>query len=171
MADSNSTVGHKTKTFESSTHRAWRSMKARCNNPNVKEFRHYGGRGIKVCDRWNLFANFLADMGIKPEGTELDRRDNSKGYGPENCRWVSKVVQQRNTRLTTFLTYGGVTKPLGDWADSLGMSVSCLKRRINIGWSVDRALTTPVMSVKEAAKLGGMKRWMQESLRKATKPE
>lgn len=166
MADANSIAGHKTKKFESSTHRAWRSMKARCNNPNVKFFHNYGGRGISVCERWNSFANFLADMGIKPDGMELDRIDNDMGYSPENCRWASKLVQQRNTRLTSKLTYKGVTKATGDWADSIGVSVSCLKRRIGLGWSLDRALGTPVMTMREASALAHQKRRLL-----ATKPE
>ncbi len=69
-------------------HAAWRRMKARCNNPNHPYYHRYGGRGIKVCARWNTFQNFLADMGQPAKGEIIDRRNNDKGYSPDNCRWA-----------------------------------------------------------------------------------
>lgn len=68
---------------------AWKSMRKRCSDPAHENYKHYGGRGIKVCARWEEFANFLADMGERPEGMELDRKDNDRDYEPGNCRWVS----------------------------------------------------------------------------------
>lgn len=80
-------------------YRAWNLMKRRCMNKNSKDFVYYGGRGVKVCDRWiNSFANFLQDMGKKPIGCSLDRINPNEGYSPENCRWATDRQQQRNRR-------------------------------------------------------------------------
>lgn len=80
-------------------YRAWNLMKRRCYNHNDRSYRNYGGRGIKVCDRWiNSFQNFLEDMGCKPDGCSLDRINPDKDYSPENCRWATNRQQQRNRR-------------------------------------------------------------------------
>ena len=78
---------------ESPTYHSWESMKARCYLPSKRSYRWYGAKGIKVCGRWHTFKNFLADMGIRPEGKTLDRLDGSKDYGPENCRWATPKEQ------------------------------------------------------------------------------
>lgn len=78
---------------------SWRAMLTRCYNPNDKDFKNYGGRGIKVCDSWRLsFEAFLQDMGNRPSGATLDRKDNGKGYSPSNCLWRSTKYQNRNKR-------------------------------------------------------------------------
>jgi hypothetical protein len=82
---------------------SWRQMKQRCTNPKYPGFGRYGGRGIRFCDRWKLFANFLADMGDRPEGKSLDRIDCNGNYEPSNCRWATMTEQQRN-RSTNKLT-------------------------------------------------------------------
>jgi hypothetical protein len=77
----------------------WADMRKRCNNPNYKEYEYYGGRGIKVCERWNEFINFAADMGQHPgKGWSLDRIDNNEGYHPDNCRWATPAMQSKNRR-------------------------------------------------------------------------
>lgn len=92
---------------ESATYSTWRAMKARCNRKTSAYYNYYGARGIKVCQRWNCsFSNFLEDMGEKPEGMSLERKDNSKGYSPENCCWADKFVQSRNQRLRKDSTSG-----------------------------------------------------------------
>lgn len=84
--------------FGSPTHRSWAAMIQRCTNKRRANFEYYGGRGISVCDRWRDFAAFLADMGPRPDGTSLDRIDNSGNYEPGNCRWVTHKEQCNNRR-------------------------------------------------------------------------
>ncbi len=81
----------------SPTYNSWRAMRARCLRPDDSRYPDYGGRGIKICDRWMVFANFLADMGERPEGLTLDRIENDGDYEPGNCRWAGKLVQARNS--------------------------------------------------------------------------
>lgn len=84
---------------KSTTYSSWQHMKDRCLNPNHKAFREYGHRGIKICVRWFSFENFLEDMGERPAGLELDRKDSNGDYCKENCRWATKSVNQRNKRV------------------------------------------------------------------------
>lgn len=80
---------------------SWQAMIGRCTNPNHIAYPWYGARGIKVCESWLTFANFFADMGERPEGTTLDRKDNEKGYEPGNCRWATRQEQDANRRTPT----------------------------------------------------------------------
>jgi hypothetical protein len=81
-------------------HRIWKGMKKRCRNKNDKGYPHYGGRGITVCERWNKFDAFLADMGLPEDGLSIDRINNDGDYTPTNCRWATKATQSRNKRST-----------------------------------------------------------------------
>ncbi len=125
--------------------RAWLAMIARCNNPNDVFYHRYGGRGIRVCDRWRRsFENFLADMGRKPSPEHsIDRKDNDGPYAPENCQWSTPAEQSRNRRTTRMVTHLGRTQCIADWAKELGMSHCCLSERLN-RWSVEDAMTRPV---------------------------
>jgi hypothetical protein len=94
----------------------WYEMIRRCNNPGRHNYKYYGGRGIRVCERWlNSFDTFVTDMGEKPLHYELDRIDNSKDYSPDNCRWATKSQQQINRRAYGISGYKGVYKLNGKW--------------------------------------------------------
>lgn len=123
----------------------WQSMIWRCTNKARKDYSAYGGRGIKVCDRWLLsFANFLSDMGIKPKGYSLGRIDNDGNYCAENCRWETYGQQARNRRSNTVISFNGRTQPLIAWAEETGLSRDTITKRIDAGWSIEAALTLPI---------------------------
>lgn len=126
-------------------YRAWQTMRLRCTNPKNAAWASYGGRGITVCDRWlNDPAAFIADMGPKPTPKhELDRINNDGGYSPENCRWVLRKVNDRNRRSNRFLEHAGERLTIAEWAERTGLSKTLLRERLQLGWAVDRALTTP----------------------------
>lgn len=130
---------------------AWKGMKRRCYNTKFKEYKNYGKRGIKVCDRWlESFENFYADMGPRPsKGYSIDRVDNDKGYSKENCRWATNKLQSNNKRNTHFLTYNGETKTFSEWGHLFNISASVLYVRIlRLKWDACQALTTPVRKQK-----------------------
>lgn len=136
--------GHTAKGKTSPTYHIWASMIKRCTNPNSHDWGLYGGRGIMVCSEWALFENFLTDMGEKPEGLTLDRIDPNGNYCPENCRWATLSEQARNKRNSFKITFKGITLPLFDWAERLGLKPTCLQQRLGkLGWSIEMALTTP----------------------------
>ena len=96
--EANRTHGHTSRTGNTPTYDSWKAMKFRCLNPKARFYRLYGGRGIKICDRWlHSFENFLEDMGERPAGLTLDRRDSNGNYEPQNCRWATPAEQVRNT--------------------------------------------------------------------------
>lgn len=122
------------------TYHSWAGMKQRCLNPDHSAYENYGGRGIKVCDRWMSFENFLADMGERPKGKELDRKDTNGHYDSSNCRWVKRIDNIINRRCTRKLTVNGVTRTWVEWADLAGISRGALKMRLKRGWSPEQAV-------------------------------
>jgi hypothetical protein len=121
-------------------------MKKRCLNPSRPNYKYYGARGIRVCDRWlHSFEKFFEDMGPRPApGYSIERRDNDGDYTPENCYWATWSQQARNTRRSRVITFNGETKILSEWADATGIPANTLCKRLSRGWSVERTLTTPV---------------------------
>src|ERR1044071_6779273 len=124
-----------------SEYHAWTKMKRRCSNPDIPGYYNYGGRGIKVCKRWtNSFAHFFADMGKKPTRRhEIDRKNNSRGYYPSNCRWVLPIVNGNNRRTNRILTADGQTKTMAEWARQLRCSRGCIPHRLAHGRSVNES--------------------------------
>jgi hypothetical protein len=125
---------------------AWVSARRRCETPVDTHYAAYGGRGIRMCDRWRAsFEAFFADMGPKPTPKHsLDRIDVNGHYEPGNCRWADAATQARNTRRNVVLTFQGLSLCLTDWCARLGLKRGTLERRLGNGWPVERALTAPV---------------------------
>ena len=117
---------HMSKTKE---HKAWRHIKERCLNPNSKHYSDYGGRGISVCEQWvNDFERFFADMGKAPSSRHsIDRIDVNGNYEPGNCRWATRTQQNRNRRITIYITYNGKKKSTREWEDLLGLRMGRLR--------------------------------------------
>jgi len=130
----------------------WHGMKQRCNNTNSKDAHNYSMRGISVCDDWNnSFENFR-DWALSngyDDSLTLDRIDVNGMYSPDNCRCATAKEQARNTRCNHLLEFNGITKSIADWADEYGMKYCTLHKRIVKGWSVQKALTTPVKHIKK----------------------
>ena len=125
------------------TYYTWTSMNRRCNCSKDHRYNDYGGRGIEVCDTWKeSILNFVADMGYRPEGKQLDRIDNSGNYEPSNCQWVTPAENMNNRWNNHRLTLAGVSHTVAEWASLTGINGSTLSKRINrSGWSAERALS------------------------------
>jgi hypothetical protein len=123
-------------------HRAWRGLRNRCMNPRNKDYADYGGRGLTVDPRWDDFLVFLADMGLRPTPKHsVERRDNSKGYSPENCYWGTRAEQGANKRNNRMLTYQGLTLHLSEWARRIGITKESLHNRVRKGWPIELILS------------------------------
>lgn len=124
----------------------WASMHSRCSNPNSKSFPRYGGRGIRVCNAWDSFAVFMADMGERPsKDHSIERLNNDDGYSPGNCKWALPYEQRANRSDNRILEFKGEAKPSFVWGAEFGISGSIIRKRIARGWDVGRAITTPSM--------------------------
>lgn len=143
---------------KTSEHRIWAGIKNRCLNPAEERFKDYGGRGIVICQRWReSFAAFFSDLGVRPSSRHsIDRIDNNGHYScgecseclthqwPANCRWATMETQQRNKLNNRVLTFNGTAQTLADWSETCGINRHTLTHRLQLGWSVEKALTTPV---------------------------
>ena len=126
---------------KSKLHTVWRNIKARCNNPNHPEFKHYGGKGVRLCDEWNSFTNFK-DWSFShgyAENLTLDRINNDGIYCPSNCRWADRKTQQRNR--SNNVLYNGKTVP--ELSEMCGIRVGTIYGRLRKGWSIEKATSTP----------------------------
>lgn len=134
---------------KSPEYNAWYAMKQRCSNPNHIEYRHYGGRGIRVSDLWvKNFEAFFAEVGLRPSPRySLDRIDNSGHYEPGNVRWATVATQQSNKRSTHFIIYRGVRMSITQAVRLAGNVVYPVTAngRIRRGWDADRAIETPAL--------------------------
>lgn len=129
----------------------WSMMLDRCYNPKNKSFKNYGGRGIRVCDRWFDVRAYVADL---PEGyfegAELDRIDNDRNYEPGNVHWVTSLANNGNRRSSKNITFNGKTQNLVRWSEEVGVAYRTLRFRIKNGWSIEAALTTPTLTPIES---------------------
>ena len=138
------------------TMRIWKNMIQRTCNPNCPMYSRYGGAGIGVCESWQTFKGFIADMGEAQNGLTLERIDNGKGYGPDNCKWATYAEQNRNKSNSKKLTLNGRTQVAADWIAELGLTHDQVYKRIRRGWSDEEVL------------LGRPKRLSNESLQAIT---
>jgi hypothetical protein len=128
---------------DSRTYRTWTTMRARCTYESVGAYKHYGGRGIKVCDRWGVFENFYADMGDRPAGLSLERKNVNGNYEPDNCVWASNKEQGRNRRNNRLITLNGTALTAMEWSERLGIPRTTIMSRRRLGWTDREILTTP----------------------------
>ena len=119
--------------FGTKTYMAWAAAIQRCTNPKTKGFKNYGGRGIKVCERWAKFENFLEDMGVCSAGLSLERSDVNGDYSPDNCLWSDRKTQAINRRNVKTYHHAGKCLTLADWSRELGIPRTSLYR-----WVVDQ---------------------------------
>lgn len=132
-------------------YRIYCRMRAYCYDKKSGQYENYGGRGIYVCAEWRghleafcAWVDHQFPTGKIPPGLQIDRKDNDGPYSPENCRFVTHQEQQNNKRDNRPITFDGRTQNLAQWAREKGMSKHCLYIRLKHGWSVERAITTPV---------------------------
>lgn len=123
----------------------WQGMHARCSNKNHIAYPRYGGKGVRVCDRWKDFGLFVLDMGAMPNAkSTVERNDSSGDYSPDNCRWAYTQEQNRNTERNVWVTVGDVTLTVGDWERKNGVACGAYHRRIGLGWPHADAVTLDI---------------------------
>ena len=124
----------------------WQNMRQRCyGSASSRDKTNYHDRGIKVCDRWDSFENFLEDMGRSPEGRySIDRIDVNGDYSPDNCRWADDKTQANNTRRTNYITYNNETMTISQWSERTGIGYKTFRGRLDKGWSIDDIINTPI---------------------------
>lgn len=143
--DDNGRFKNKHGLYGSRLYHIWNGMNGRCNNPNNKDFRLYGARGITVCPEWHdsfAFFSWALSNGYNDSLT-LDRIDCNKGYEPSNCRWISSFDQQKNRRNNHIIEFNNERHCISEWARITGISKTAILSRISRGWSIVEALTVP----------------------------
>jgi hypothetical protein len=127
----------------------WSKVKARCSQPNRKDWYRYGGRGIKVCERWSSFKNFFADMGPRPSPKHsIDRINNNGNYEPSNCRWATLREQCNNRRSNRILKIAGEKITLKNASRKYNICHDVLQKRLNAGWSTEDSISIPIQKRK-----------------------
>lgn len=128
-----------------SEYNVWSAMMQRCYNENNPSYHNYGGRGIKVCERWHNYSSFIKDIGNRPKGGTLDRINNNGNYEPKNCRWVDMKTQQNNRRNNRIIVHNGKEYTVSELARIYGVEREILFDRVlKYGWSVEDAISTPI---------------------------
>lgn len=122
----------------------WIGMLSRCSDADAPKAHLYALKGIRVCERWQRFENFFADMGERPPGHSIDRIDSNGNYEPSNCRWATPKQQANNTSMNVKLTFNGRTQNISQWAEELRIRQNTIVYRLRRGWDVSAALTIPV---------------------------
>ena len=140
------------------TYSSWENMIQRCYNPNSVNFKYYGGRGISACDRWRTFKNFLADMGERPAGKTLDRKNGNGNYEPANCQWSTRKEQGRNRRDNTIIECNGHSACIAEWAEKLGIHRNTIHHRIRMGWTDEQSVTGRPQPHERIIEVSGVKR-------------
>lgn len=123
------------------TYSSWKMMIQRCTNPRNGNYAYYGAKGVKVCERWLTFENFLEDMGERKGYKTIERVNRDGDYEPSNCRWATRKEQAQNRRDTRLITLHGVTKSLTQWAREKKLGVNMIRSRLARGWSIEDAFT------------------------------
>lgn len=133
--------------------RIWKGLKDRCCNPRHSSYPDYGGRGVRLCERWQEnFIHFLQDLGDCPEeDSQIDRISSSGNYEPGNCRWVSPSENCNNRRNNRLLTYQGETLTATQWARKNGVKTELIYDRLERGWPVERILSQPARHLRRRA--------------------
>lgn len=131
-------------------------MHDRCRNPNFRQWDRYGGRGIKVCERWENYAAFAADMGERPEGYTLDRIDNDGDYSPENCRWSDRQTQQMNRSVAVYVVVDGVRYRAIVLAKQHGMKTDTIVKRAEAGMTLAEVISPDRRVFTDGLALGGL---------------
>jgi len=135
---------HRHGLWKTKAYSSWHCMMKRCYDPKDISYPNYGGRGIRVIDRWHDVRNFVADMGEPPAGHSIDRKDGNKGYEPDNCRWAPKLKQNNNRRGVQQIECDGQTKTIREWSDVSGVKHATIDARLRKGWSAKDAIFTAV---------------------------
>jgi len=140
-------VKHKNHGYsDSATYKVWQGITKRCYNKNASNYYLYGGKGVRIAAAWREFEQFLQDMGARPSAKHsIERIDHRGNYTPDNCKWATIKEQARNKGNNRIIEINGEKKCLAEWIESLGVSPSTIRDRIyKLGWSEERAITTPV---------------------------
>jgi hypothetical protein len=122
----------------------WSAMKNRCLNPNDKQYKDYGGKGVKICDKWLTFEGFYEDIGSTyAKGLTIERKDYNGDYCPENCIWTDRFTQANNTSRNRYETVNGITDSLANLCRRFGFTYATIQHRLQRGWSIEEAFNTP----------------------------